>query len=465
MNYVDFISKEFNFDDYISWVSLILDPLSICISIVDISGNFVFVNKAYEKVFDISRKLIIGKHLTYHVNKGEISIHLKVLESGEKSTGTKKMGIENRLVLVEAFPIIINGQLHGSIAIINDFAKSTKIMDELKNAKDLIISYGLQSSKYKFTDIYHKSLNMENTIEEARRAADTNVTVLLLGESGTGKELFAHAIHRSSDRGNKKFLRVNCSSFPESLLESILFGYASNAFTGAQKGGKPGIFEEADKGTLFLDEIGDISLSLQNKLLRVLQEKEIMRVGDIKPIFVDVRVILATNADLESKVNEGLFRKDLFYRINVYPINIPPLRQRKADIPGLVEIFKNKYNKEFCRNIIKIEKSYYNVLYQQSWAGNVRELENIVARSIVNCNEDTLKAEHLKSFDKADLRPLKQKDNNEENLSYKCLFEKWERKVIKDNYNFAGKNKTKTAEVLHLSVRSVYDKLKKYNIK
>ncbi len=233
-----------------------------------------------------------------------------------------RVGPNRKEVMTEAAPIIVDGELRGSVAVIHDLTEINKLVSELDQAKQIIRNL---EAKYTFDDIIGKSELMEATIAKARLAAETPATIILRGESGTGKELFAHAIHNASERKFNQFVRVNCAAISENILESELFGYEEGAFTGASKGGKIGLFEQADGGTIFLDEIGEISLTMQAKLLRVLQEKEIVRVGGTKPVNVDVRVISATNVDLEKAVFDGGFRKDLYYRLNVFQYKSPPL--------------------------------------------------------------------------------------------------------------------------------------------
>ena len=288
------------------------------------------------------------------------------------------------------------------------------------------------------------------------------------GESGTGKELFANSIHAQSKRANNNFVRVNCAALSDSLLESELFGYEEGSFTGALKGGKKGLFEEADGGTIFLDEISEISMNTQAKLLRVLQEKEIMRVGSNHTISIDVRVIAATNADLTKAVKEGKFREDLFYRLNILPILLPPLRQRKDDIPLLIKNFIVKFNDEYGRHILSIADDALHILVNYEWPGNVRELENIIGRSIIKMNikERVIQTNHLPHLFAS--KKL-QVDNFfeakvEELTKLSDVVDKAESEYIKNAYYKLNKNKTETAKVLEISLRSLYYKMEKYNI-
>jgi len=302
---------------------------------------------------------------------------------------------------------------------------------------------------------------------------------LLHGESGTGKELFAHAIHHASMRKNRQFIRVNCSALVDTLLESELFGYEGGLFTGAKKTGKKGIFEEADKGTVFLDEIGMMSLNLQAKLLRVLQEKEIIRVGGRSSINVDVRIISATNINLKNAVKEGRFREDLYYRVYVIPIYIPPLRERKEDLPLLVSNLIRKYNQDFGRNIKDILPEALNLLLDYNWPGNVRELENVIERAVINMklNEEIIFPKHiplLVELNKPEQNIIKPVNsfnydslNNfkEDKVNLKDVKNSTEKAAIINALKSSGGDNLEAAKKLGISVRSFYYKIKKYKIK
>jgi transcriptional regulator with PAS, ATPase and Fis domain len=326
-------------------------------------------------------------------------------------------------------------------------------------------------AKYTFSDIIGESEAIKATIEQAGRAAITPATVLLRGESGTGKELFAHAIHRSSERQRGQFIRVNCAALADNLLESELFGYVEGAFTGAKRGGKIGLFEEANGGTIFLDEIGEISLNLQAKLLRVLQEREIVRVGDNRPFHVDVRVIAATNANLEAELRAGKFREDLYYRLNVVPVIIPPLRQRREDIPLLVHHLIASFNQEYGRCVERISQEALQILVAYHWPGNVRELENILGRAIINMkiNETVVELHHLPvlalpNLNSIETRMLDVQDvtYSEEEVGFEELQRRWERDLLLVALQKTGGNKTKAAKLLKMSIRNFYYKLERH---
>lgn len=284
--------------------------------------------------------------------------------------------------------------------------------------------------------------------------------MLILGESGTGKELFAHATHNNSKRKEYPFIKVNCGSIPFELLESELFGYEEGAFTGAKKGGKIGKFKAADKGTIFLDEIGDLPMNMQVKLLRVLQDKEIERIGSNYTEKIDVRIISATNKDLEKMTQEGKFRLDLYYRLNVISIHIPPLRERKEDIPILSRYLVEKISKDENIEVGGIENTSIEYLNKYDWPGNVRELENIIERAINFLEEEkVIKPKHLPAKITG---IVKEKDRNIKSL--KSTVEEVERECIIDSIMMADGNKTKAAEMLGISRTSLYEKILKYNI-
>ncbi|MGO1368963.1 MAG: sigma 54-interacting transcriptional regulator [Senegalia sp. (in: firmicutes)] len=437
------------------------------ISVVDKNGINLMINPAYTRLTGLSEKDIIGKIATADIAEGE-SIHLKVLETKSRVKNTKiKVGPNRKEVIANAAPIIVDDELKGSVGVLHDVSDIMKATDELNLAKKIIRSL---EAKYTFEDIVGNNILLKEAIEKAKKAADVPATVLLRGESGTGKELFAHAIHNASDRKFNQFVKVNCAALSESLLESELFGYVEGAFTGAKKSGKKGLFEQASGGTIFLDEIGEVSSNIQVKLLRVLQEKEIIRVGDTESIDIDIRIIGATNMDLEKAVEEGNFREDLYYRLNVLPIIIPALRYRKDDLGDLVYNSTRKLNQEYGRAVNDISDEALEILKKHDWPGNVRELENIVGRAIINMrlNENKIEKSHLPKITE------KYKENmnmNIETRKHEQSFEELNEildstekeyitKVLDENKG----NKTLTAKILGISIRSLYYKLERHGI-
>jgi PAS domain S-box-containing protein len=359
----------------------IINSTQDAISVVDENGMGLLVNPAYTALTGMPAEQVIGKPATADIDHTQESMHLQVLKTRRPVRGVPmQVGPRKKDVLVNVAPVLLDGELKGAVGVVHDVSEIKKLSDELELHKKLVRRL---TSKYTFDEIVAESSVMQSAVEQARRAAETPATVLLRGESGTGKELFAHAIHNASSRRNGQFVRVNCAAIADTLLESELFGYAEGAFTGARKGGKRGLFEEANGGTIFLDEIGEISLSLQAKLLRVLQEKEIVRVGEAKPVSVNARVIAATNARLEELIARGQFREDLYYRLNVVPIVIPPLRHRTEDIPRLADRLLEKFNDEYGRHVQAIAPAALEQLMEYPWPGNVRELENIIGRAMI----------------------------------------------------------------------------------
>lgn len=307
---------------------------------------------------------------------------------------------------------------------------------------------------YHFRDIVGKNYKMQEIFELIRTVADSDASVLILGESGTGKELIARAIHYSSRRAEKPFVSVSCSALPESLLESELFGYEKGAFTGAVRD-KPGRFEEANQGTLFLDEVGEMKPETQLHLLRVLQEREIRRLGGTGVIKVDVRIIAATNKDLERAVKEGSFREDLYYRLNVVTIQLPPLREREDDIPLLAERFLMKYNIKNNKNLEGISPKAIALLVQYHWPGNVRELENVIERAVVITKHRVIQIEdlppHIQSFQESKgIQPRKLKEVEKEHIQHTLEENKW--------------NISKASKVLGIDRSTLYKKIRQYGL-
>jgi PAS domain S-box-containing protein len=434
------------------------------ISVVDEHGNGILINPAYTRITGLTEEEVIGKPATADIAEGE-SMHMQVLKTRRPVRGVRmKVGPKNRDVVVNVAPIIVDGVLKGSVGVIHDVSEIQRLTAELNRARQIIRTL---EAKYSFADIIGTSEGIKVAIEQAKVAAKTPVTILLRGESGTGKELFAHAIHNASDRKYNKFIRVNCAAIPETLLESELFGYEEGAFSGAKRGGKRGLFEEANNGSIFLDEIGELSANTQAKLLRVLQEGEIVRVGGTKPIPINVRVIAATNVNLEKAIAEGTFREDLYYRLNRMPIYIPPLRARKEDIPALCRHLIQKLNQDYGRNVEGVTSAALDLLLAYDWPGNVRELENVLGRAMIfmKFNEVMIDVHHIPPLDisRADSSPHKN-EKETEIRPLEEMVEQYEASIIKQALRKYNNNKTATARALGISIRNLYYKLEKYNI-
>ena len=323
--------------------------------------------------------------------------------------------------------------------------------------------------KYSFEDIIAKSELMQNVFQLIKKIADSDSTVIVYGESGTGKELVARAIHHNSHRRNKPLVPVNCGAIPEELLESELFGHEKGAFTGAHRT-KPGRFEMADKGTIFLDEIGDMSPNLQVKILRVLQQHEFERVGGVQPIKVDIRVIAATHRDLDKAMKEKKFREDLYYRLNVIPVVVPPLRERKSDIPLLVSCFTDEFNSEKGKNISDISGKALEVFLKYNWPGNVRELKNMIERLVVlKCNgvielEDLPEKLRIACSDSGGEHELPFVKLPEDGTSFSTMVTNFEKQLILQALDKSSGVKNRAAKLLNMNRTTLVEKIKKLEI-
>ncbi|WP_409301571.1 sigma 54-interacting transcriptional regulator [Peribacillus sp. SCS-155] len=436
------------------------------ISVVDEDGRGILINPAYTRITGLKKEEVIGKPANTDIYEGE-SMHMRVLQTRRPVRGVNmRLGPMKKDVIVNVAPIIVDNRLKGSVGVIHDVSEIQKLNQELDRARQIIRTL---EAKYSFEDIIGESAEMALAVDQARLSAKTPATVLLRGESGTGKELFAHAIHNASERKFNKFLRVNCAAISESLLESELFGYEEGAFSGARRGGKRGLFEEANNGSIFLDEIGELTPNIQAKLLRVLQENEIVRVGGTKPVAINVRVIAATNLNLEKAIAAGTFREDLYFRINRIPIHISPLRERKEDIRQLCVHLIQKINQEYGRSIEGITESAIEKLKQYYWPGNVRELENILGRAIIfmKSNETVMDGQHLPEFLKVNDK-LTSYGMSEENVRdgkrLSEILEHYEMEAIKHSLISCQGNKTAAAKQLGISIRNLYYKIEKHHL-
>jgi len=447
-----------------SLLEAVIESTADAISVADENGNNLIVNPAYTRITGLSRETVLHKPVTVDIAEGE-SMHLQVLRTGKPVRNVRmKVGPAKKEVIVNVAPIYVEGKIRGSVGVIHDISEIMALTSELARARKLIRRL---EARYTWDDIVGTSAAIVLAKEQAMRAAATPATVLLRGESGTGKELFAHAIHNGSSRGTGQFVRVNCAALPEQLLESELFGYEEGAFTGAAKGGRRGLFEEADQGTLFLDEIGDTTAPLQKKLLRVLQEKEIMKVGSTAPIAVDVRVIAATNADLEQQIRDRTFREDLYYRLNVLPIRVPPLREIKDDLPQIAEHVLIRLNQEYGRQVERINDGAMSAMKEYRWPGNVRELSNIIGRAMINMRpaEKVIDAGHLPLFEceRAGRIVPASAPGPVKPLSHTVV--EAEKEAIARALHEAGGSRERAAQLLGMAVRNLYYKMKKYGIK
>lgn len=370
--------------------------------------------------------------------------------------GTIKGAVE--AIKTGAFDYITKPIKSGEILMVVEKALRYKQLER----ENILLRQQLRK-KYRFENFVGDSKPIQKVFELIEKVADTDSTVLITGESGTGKELIAKAIHYNSCRRDNHMVVINCGAIPEELLESELFGHEKGAFTGAHKT-RIGRFELANEGTIFLDEIGDMSPNLQVKLLRVLQEQKFERVGSTRTIKVDIRTIAATNKNLISAVNKGAFREDLYYRLNVIPIKVPPLRHRKSDIPLLVDFFLKKFNKEKRKNVRGFSSEAIDALLQYNWRGNVRELENLVERVIILANGDEIGAEDIPESLRGQARTIKSLEVTilpEDGIPFDHAVEEYEKKLILQALSETDWVTTKAAKLLNMNRTTLIEKMKK----
>lgn len=371
------------------------------ICVTDAAGRIEQTNSAYERLMGISGDELMGKPIGGGL--------LELIREKRKAVSMMQKTASGKQVLITGNPVYDTSgwRLLKIVTNVRDITELSRLKQELESVRDLQERYTnelnyLRGKEMKHDHIVAKDAKMRNVLEQAARVAVFESTVLLLGETGVGKEVVAKFIHSRSERKSGPFIKVNCSAIPEQLMESELFGYAPGAFTGASKKGKPGMFELADKGMIFLDEIAELPLALQAKLLRVLQEKEIQKVGGVSVQKIDVRIIAATNKDLMKMVEEGVFRDDLFFRLNVVPLTIPPLRERREDIPLLVNQFLKELNIQFDVSK-KLSQAVVDCFLEYEWPGNIRELRHILERIIIMSENETIEVDDLP-------KPLREKE-------------------------------------------------------
>jgi two-component system response regulator AtoC len=384
--------------------------------------------------------------------------------------------LETKIIMMTAFGTVKNAVNALKLGIYDYLTKPVDLDELLIIIRRAIKEQNLISEnvalKFKLTQIYRfeniigVSGKMQEVFQKVIKVANTDATVLLRGESGTGKELIARAVHYQSHRKENALVEINCASIPENLLESELFGHEKGAFTGAYKM-KKGKFEIAHQGTIFLDEIGDLPLGLQAKLLRVLQERKFARVGGVENIEVNVRLIAATNSDLEKIIEEKKFREDLYYRLNVVPIFIPPLRERVEDIGVLTDYFIRKYSEKNKRKLVGISDSARHLLMNYEWPGNIRELENAIENAIIMCEKDIIEPKDLPGYLQASEKSKKDIEiavSQGNHLGFKERLELYEKEIIRQALDETNGNKTKAAKKLGFTLRTLRNKVNKYKI-
>lgn len=449
----------------VTMMDRIFDPIPIPLIFLDKDSKIKMINQVFADFLGLPKEDIIGKPVL------EVDKHSRfpyVFKTKKAEIAWKHTFENGHTAIVHRIPVLDNkGELEYAVGMVlfedveqfRDIITKNKLLEtEINMYKNQIKE--MYGAKYSWDTIIGNSEKMGQAKFIGKRAAESISNVLILGESGTGKELFAHAIHNDSARSFSPFVKINSAAIPSELLESELFGYEEGAFTGAKKGGKVGKFELANGGTIFLDEIGDMPLKMQAKLLRVLQEKEFERVGGNKIVKVDVRVIAATNKDLKKLIVEGEFREDLYYRLNVMTLEIPPLRDRYGDIEELISVLLKKLSNQLGKYVTNISENAMECIMRHGWPGNVRELENVLERAINLTDLDTILPVHLpvyltqstKRIVDGPVRPLKE------------MIEDTEKEAILRCLEYTDGNKLQTSKLLDISRSSLYDKMERYGI-
>lgn len=457
------LSKRVKKDEvYIDILNTIMDTANDWNVVVDAKGYITMMSKGYKEFVGVEDA--IGKHVTEVIENTRLD---KVIKTGIKEVGDVQEIKGNRMVAMR-IPVKKDGKIVGAIGkvMFKDIGDFFTLGKKLKNLEKEIEYYKSKLNndklaKYSLEDIVGNGEKISLVKSMTLKAARTDSSVLITGESGTGKELFAHAIHNSSKRRLAPFIKINCAAIPSELLESELFGYEEGAFTGAKKGGKEGKFALANGGTILLDEIGDMPLNMQAKLLRVIQEKEVEKIGGSKTTKIDVRIIASTNKNLEEMVKNGEYREDLYYRLNVIRLELPPLRDRPDDVEDLANALRKKISDRLGIYVEGFDLETVELLKGYSWPGNIRELENVIERAINLLDTDLIiRPSHLPSrITNKSIKSYYSKD-----LQLKSIIEEVEKEVIakclKDNHG----NKNKTAKILGISRPGLYMKIDKYNI-
>ncbi len=443
----------------------ILEEIDVGLHVVDEKGSTVIYNKKMMQIEDMDERDVLHKNLTdvFMFSNQQDSTLVQALQEGKTIKNVKQSYFNNKgqeiTTINHTFPIVQNGEIKGAVEIAKDVTKLERLIRENMHRKE--------QNSYTFDSILGNSPVIREVIENAKRATRTSSSVLLAGETGTGKELFAQSIHNGSQRSGAPFISQNCAALPDSLVESILFGTKKGAFTGAID--QPGLFEQAQGGTLLLDEINSLNLSLQAKLLRALQEKKIRRIGSAQDKPIDVRIIATMNEDPITAISEERLRKDLYYRLSVVTLIIPPLRERKEDILPLAEVFIQKNNHLFQMHVDSISDDVQRFFLEYDWPGNIRELEHMIEGAMnFMTDETTITAAYLPYQYRMKIKPAdmetKAAASTQPGTDLKDKMENFEKYMIEKILRKHGNNISKTANELGISRQSLQYRLKKFGL-
>jgi len=464
-----------SYQQLLAFYETVIKTADISITVIDTKERVRTWTKGSEAIFSIKKQEILGKPITRFFDRNQLEI-LKTLHNGKSIQGQTHQPRSDLFVLINTNPVYFQNRIIGAVCTETDITHQVVLNEKLFTMSSEVQRLEQEVAMYRdpddpFYTIKGTSKALQQTVQIAKKVCAVKSSVLILGESGVGKEVFAKAIHKASENPNAPFISINCGAIPESLFESELFGYERGAFSGADHRGKKGKIELANGGTLFLDEIGEMPLEMQVKMLRVLQEKKFYRVGGEKEIDINFRIIAATNRDLKELMKKGQFREDLYYRLNVVSLSIPPLRERREDIIELIHYFLDDFSKRYQRPIYEVTADCLQEILRYDWPGNIRELRNVAERLVVFATDGVIKKEYLPfSASVNQLQPTTfqpQPDFNEMDPTVLTLQEEMdrhERKVLKRALQMANGNKLECAKRLGITRATLYNRLKRLGL-
>lgn len=458
-----------------AYLHTILDTIDESCTVIDRDGKVVIWTKGAEDLFSVKAVDIIGKPIIDFFSPERLEI-LKTLKTGSSVTHSQHQARKDLVVMINSNPVMLDEEIIGAVVSETDITSQIRLNNELFSTSEKLFNLEEEVRKAlpeenPFSYIRGNSPSLKKTLDITKKAATTNASVLIFGESGVGKELFAKAIHNLRESPDAPFVAINCGAIPAGLFESEIFGYERGAFSGADQKGKKGKVELAKNGTLFLDEIGEMPLEMQVKILRLLQEKRFYAVGGTKEIEVDFRVVAATNKDLQQLINEGKFREDLYYRLNVVNFTVPPLRERPEDIIELTHYFLYEVSRKYNKPIHGISQAVMQNLLQHQWPGNIRELKNVVERLVVFSDNGEIKLDHLPIDISSE--SLSEQDNHkihslspsqDDERSLKDRVEEYEKAILIEELKKADGNKLLCAQNLQITRATLYNRLNRLGI-
>lgn len=469
---IDFLHDSYN--QLKAFYETVIETMDASVTVIDANEHVRTWTQGAEKIFSVKKDEILGKPIIEFFEHQNLEI-LESLHKGKRIRGKHHQARSNLFVHINANPVYFNERIIGAVVSETDVTNQVVLNEKLFNMSTEVHRLEQEMAKYRpsdpFNDIKGKSAVMEKTLQMARKVCSVRSTVLILGESGVGKEVFAKSIHEATEGPDAPFISINCGAIPASLFESELFGYERGAFSGADHRGKKGKIELAKGGTLFLDEIGEMPLEMQVKMLRVLQERKYYKVGGEKEIEADFRVIAATNRDLKELIKDGQFREDLFYRLNVVSLKIPPLKERREDIIELIHYFLNDFSLRYQRPIHHFSQEVMQEMLQYDWPGNVRELRNVIERLVVFATDGVIRKEYLPFHSVMSYSAVSDTDHLENNMEMDMVIlplqeemDHHERKVLDKALALTHGNKLECSKKLGITRATLYNRLKRLGL-